>query len=224
MTYWPEVLHQQAVLLAQLLGAPNEGAVAVFASLQNARARRDALAAAGKHFLRDERDIDLLYAVMTVVSAAESERNDLAHGCFGVSEAIPDGVLWIAPSDMSIWNAANIPGGTGVGTGELASYIYVYMKADLERIYDQIADAWTAAFRMNSYVHELKHWEGAFVGRCAELFGQLIAQPRVAEALNQIEAAKKSHHLRSDYFTQLVRLDREHVRYCSAGLSRVKWV
>src|SRR5215472_7874771 len=93
MTLWPDVLHQLGMLLGVLLGANSEAAVAVFSSFRNARMRRDALWAAAEYAL-DAQILELLNAIFVVIGSAEKERDHLAHGCYGISDSIADGILW----------------------------------------------------------------------------------------------------------------------------------
>lgn len=132
---------------------------------------------------------------MTITGSAEKERNDLAHGCFGVSDDIPDGILWVAPTVMSTWNTSVIlkpsARATSADYEKLSHLIFVYKKQDLERVYDQIAEAWTIVHHMNVYVNERQRAEGTFSPVSDNLYDLLITAPRVAEALVQIAEGKK---------------------------------
>jgi hypothetical protein len=41
--------------------------------------------------------LELLQALLVVTSSVESERNDLAHCLWGISDEIPDAALWVDP-------------------------------------------------------------------------------------------------------------------------------
>ena len=201
MTYWPEVLHQQALLLGLFLGVRSEGALAVFSTLQNAAARRAAIFAAADLSLKTEKDLDLLSAVMNIIGSAEKERNDLAHGCFGISKDIPDGILWIASKDIGTWQASIIFKPSAAASDgdytKLANLLYVYKKQDLERIYDQIAETWGIIHHLLIYVDERQRAAETLSPVSDRLYDLLIAAPRVGEALAQIAEGKKKQQPQS---------------------------
>src|SRR5829696_3925986 len=95
---WTEVELQMALILAAVLKANTAGAVAVFLALKNVRTRRDVLEAAAKATLSGEA-LKIFGAFLTYHRSVETQRNDLAHGIFGVAEAIPDAILWTTTSD-----------------------------------------------------------------------------------------------------------------------------
>jgi hypothetical protein len=125
------------LILGALMGANSEAAVAVFSTLQNARARRDALNAVAE-FKLNERQQELFSAILTIVGSAEKERNHLAHGCYGTSPAIQDGILWVESKRFGTWNIATVLKETQVTADEyqdLAKSIFVYRKADLGPVF-----------------------------------------------------------------------------------------
>jgi hypothetical protein len=190
MTVWPAVLHQMGVILGVLIGGDSEAAVAIFSTLQNARARRDVLNAAAELRLSDRRR-DLFDAILTVVASAEKERNSLAHGCFGSSAAIPDGILWIESNKFGTWNVGTILKDTQITSDdhkELAQHIYVYKKTDLQDIYEQIRETWAITYEFLDYVRyppprPSPTDESKFIALCGIR--------RVAAALAQIRSGKK---------------------------------
>jgi hypothetical protein len=148
ITLWPDVLHQMGMLLGILLGVNSEAAVAVFSTFRNARVRQDAMIAAANYTL-DEQTLELLNAILVVVGSAEKERDHLAHGCYGSSDNIADGILWIESKHLGPWNVSMLlkePHRTGGEHAEIAAHIFVYRKADIQEIYDGIHDAWRAMF------------------------------------------------------------------------------
>lgn len=104
ITSWADLEVQCARLLAELMGTNIPAAAAVFGSLRSSRAQHDALSAAAGVVL-DERDLELFAAYMARRSSLEKERNDLAHGCYGVSVAIPDHIVWVAQADYLAFSA-----------------------------------------------------------------------------------------------------------------------
>ena len=95
---WTDVELQMAIVLAVLLKANTEAAIAVYLILRRGSARSDAIMAAAKATL-DKRDQELISAVLTVHKSVEAERNSLAHGCWGTCNKIPDSVLWVDVAD-----------------------------------------------------------------------------------------------------------------------------
>lgn len=45
--------------------------------------------------------LELYQAIVAFHGSVETQRNDLAHGCFGTMEAIPDGVLWMESQHLA---------------------------------------------------------------------------------------------------------------------------
>ena len=93
IAYWTVVETSAAGLLATMLKANTEPAVAVYLSLQNNRAKRDVMFAAAEASLNPG-DLRLFEALMSYKQAVEKERNSLAHGIFGLSYTIKEGVVW----------------------------------------------------------------------------------------------------------------------------------
>lgn len=95
---WSGVDLQMALLLGSLLGVENEASVAVFISLRNHRAQRDALqAAAAKCLSTDLRDG--FEALLAAHSRLDKQRNDVVHGIWGRAEKTPDDLIWCSLQD-----------------------------------------------------------------------------------------------------------------------------
>lgn len=169
---WTEVEYDMAWLLAKMLGANEKAAAAVFLTLRSSRAQADALNAAARVVL-DKRDHELYEAIMSLKSAAENERNHLAHGVYGGAYQVADGVLWIDPTDR-IQNMIDM----GVDKGEVTPVhlewvrqrTYVYDPSDIETVAAKIADcrdqiraftgylsAGDAAWRAHRYAELCQH-------------------------------------------------------------------
>lgn len=119
ITSWADIEVECARLLAEIMGTKIPAAAAVFGSLRSSRAQHDALAAAAEVVLH-ERDLELFAAYMARRASIEKERNDLAHGCYGVSVAIPDHIVWIAQSDYLFFSA----GGTDFEKFRKKQFVY----------------------------------------------------------------------------------------------------
>ncbi len=95
---WTEVEVQTARTLARMLRANSEPAIALYFTLANERAKREALTAIADYVFAPE-DRALFDAIMTAKRSVEKQRNDIAHGLFGVTPADTQGVAWISTSD-----------------------------------------------------------------------------------------------------------------------------
>ena len=95
---WSGVDLQMSLLLGSLLGVENEAGVAVFLSLRNHRAQRDALSAAAERRLdaKLKRGFD---ALMAIHRRLDKQRNDVVHAIWGTAEKAPDGIIWCSLQD-----------------------------------------------------------------------------------------------------------------------------
>jgi hypothetical protein len=85
-------------LLAKLLKADASVGMSMYFELSGSEARKAALKGAAKKALRPE-DNKLLDKVMRAIKPARDRRNDFAHGVWGISEELPDALLWTNPDD-----------------------------------------------------------------------------------------------------------------------------
>jgi hypothetical protein len=95
---WSGVEVQLSLALGSMLGVENAAAVAVFLSLRNHRAQRDALRAAADKSL-SEGDAEIFEALLARHAELDKQRNDVVHCVWGKSEATPDGILWSSQQD-----------------------------------------------------------------------------------------------------------------------------
>lgn len=95
---WPHVEIEMAMILGHLIGAKDDATLAVFHNLRRSMSQREAIMEAAKIVLND-RDLELLSAILNVHKSVESERNALCHGHFGTSSEVPDGLIWTSTSD-----------------------------------------------------------------------------------------------------------------------------
>jgi hypothetical protein len=181
ITSWADIEVQSARLLAELMGTNIPQAAAVFGSLRNSRAQADALTAAAEVVL-DEKDLLLFQAHVARKASLEKERNDLAHGCFGVSVNIPDNIVWVAQADFLAFTAAHKAGNQ---PPDLSSKQFVYELGTLERIAQEIAE----------FYHQLGFFTGYLVARHdgpsgaafrAKRYSELCNQPHIKQALEGI--------------------------------------
>lgn len=178
-------------ILGVLLGGDSEGGVVVFSTLQNARARRDVLNAVGDLRITDHRRRELFDAVLNVARYAETERNHLAHGCFGVSAELPNSILWVETKHFGPWNVATVRKDSQTTPDEfreLAKHIFEYNLSDLKSILDQVMETFNILMLYLEYIrHPLPD------GPTEEArYRQLCSSPRLATAISQIRSGNRS--------------------------------
>jgi hypothetical protein len=95
---WAGVEVQLSLALGSMLGVENSAAVAVFLSLRNHRAQRDALRAAADKALTGE-TAEIFDAILARHEELDGQRNGVVHCIWGRSEATPDGIVWSSQQD-----------------------------------------------------------------------------------------------------------------------------
>lgn len=183
---WPNVEAEMAVTLGQLLGAENASALALFNSIRRSSSQRDALTEAAKVSLSD-RDLELLSAILEVTKSIESERNALAHGHFGISDRLPDALIWMTTNSyVSIRTEQTLNGPTWDDRKHqnLLQSLFVYRKPDIEKIFTEISELSSLWHRFTSLLREKDETRG---GR---LYRELCDQPRVAGELVKFRQKK----------------------------------
>lgn len=185
ITSWADIEVQATRLLAELMGAHIPQAAAVFGSLRNSRAQSDALSAAAEVVL-NERDLLLFEAHIARKASLEKERNDLAHGCFGVSVSIPDHIVWVSQSDFLAFTAAHK---ANQKTFELKEKQFVYELGTLERIAQEIAEFYNQLGFFTGYL-VARHDGPAGETFRASRYHELCDQPNIKQALQMIKAKK----------------------------------
>jgi hypothetical protein len=132
---WPFIEMQLALILGQLLGSPNEAAIGVFQIIRRSTTQREVLQEAGLHTLTSD-DKDLLNAVLAVEQSIESERNALAHGHFGISNLLPEHLIWQETKDyLALRTDITLREQTEWDEDKhekLIQTLYVYTRSDLE--------------------------------------------------------------------------------------------
>ena len=176
-----------AFLLGRMMRANTPPAMALFLSLRQSRVQNDALNAVATAALPNEQDHELFGALMSLRSGADNERDALAHGRFGESPAITDGVVWVDAFDFLQYSLRTEAEGYSEQAMQwLRERMYVYELADLERI-AQAAEALYDSVR--SFAGYL--WSDDAAWRAAR-YPQLCAEPHVQQAPYQLrEGARK---------------------------------
>lgn len=186
VTSWADIEIQAIRLLAELMGANIPQVAAVFGSLRNSRSQSDALVAAAEAVL-DEHDLLLLNAYIARKASIEKERNDLAHGCFGVSVSIPDHIVWVAQSDVLAFTAAHT---ANHKMFELKERQFVYELGTLERISQEIVEFYVQLGLLTGYL-SARH--DGLRGKAfrAQRYPELCGQAHISEAIRGIKAKKQ---------------------------------
>jgi hypothetical protein len=195
---WPTVELELALLLAALLRTQQRAAIQVFLGLRRSSPRYSAIMDAAKYGLI-KRDRELCSAVIRVVQSIEKERNALAHGHFGVSDLIQDGILWADSNsnvsfllDIQSSKASNRSKTVKKKMAEWDKSLSIYREKDLIEIETQIAD--TISF-LNSLVEylRLKNTPSKNKEYRKGLYKHLSNQAPIREALVLVRAeAQKS--------------------------------
>lgn len=189
VTAWADIEVQCARLLAQLMGTNIPAAAAVFGSLRSSRAQHDALTAAAEAVLNGA-DFDLFAAHMARRASLEKERNDLAHGCYGVSVAIPEHIVWVAQADYLAFSATR---------GDFDSFRrkqFVYELGTLERIAQEIEEFYHQLGFFTGYLSALEDGPNGAIFR-AQRYPQLCSQPHIRQALDRARTAKREQKARA---------------------------
>lgn len=187
ITSWADIEVQAARLLAELMGANIPQAAAVFGSLRNSRAQSDALNAVAEVVL-NERDLLLFQAYIARKASLEKERNDLAHGCFGVSVSIPDHIVWVSQSDFLTFTAAHK---ANQKTFDLKEKQFVYELGTLERIAQEIEEFYDQLGFFTGYLVARHGGPDGEAFRASRHY-ELCNQPHIKQALKSIQAKKAS--------------------------------
>jgi hypothetical protein len=177
---WSHVQFQIGILLSSMMGANSEASVAIFLSLQNARARRDVLFAAAKACLKED-DLDLFEAFMTVYQSLDAQRADLAHGLFSQSDDMPDAAMWVSAQDEAKHTVAlllnmqrkRMP----PGYKSPKEHTFFYTTKDLETLQGQMFEFWRASMAFSVYLREGK--KPGTLG--AAQFQMLCASPQIQQ-------------------------------------------
>ena len=185
---WSHVEAEMALLLGQILGAPNAAALAVFQTLRRSLAQRDAISEAAKASPLNEADQKLLTAILAVHKAIEAERNALAHGHLGIYTQMEDGIVWMTTADYIAFKSLIVLVGDRnfdeAKRNMLFSSLSYYRQPDLETILEDIDDLgwiWSDLIR---YLQQERPQPRA------QLYHQLCGRSRIAQELAKLRREK----------------------------------
>lgn len=187
ITSWADIEVQSARLLAELMGTNIPVSAAVFGSMRSSRTQQDALEAAAATVL-NEKDYELFAAHMARKCSLEKERNDLAHGCFGVSGAIQDSIVWVSQPDYLDFTASYQHDIKAMDKFKAKQFIYEL--GTLERISQEIEEFYNQLGFFRGYLSARHDLPRDNIFR-AERYPQLCNQPHIRQALDRIRTAKK---------------------------------
>jgi hypothetical protein len=181
-----------ALLLAAIMRSDTASATALFLSLKASRSQRDALTAAATPVLKDH-EMEAFGALMNVYKSLESERGALAHGVFGSSEQILDGVVWLDVANyvkhVVPWIAqmsTDMRSVTGSILDAIKPDLFVYRQQDLARLIEQINALWKGTSYLSFYV---RFPDGA---KGAEQFRQLCALSQIQREICRMREGQKN--------------------------------
>jgi hypothetical protein len=188
---WPTVEIEMAMILGHLIGAKDAATLAVFQHLRRSSAQREAIMEAANIVLNDA-DRELLTAFLNVHRSIEAERNALCHGHFGVSDQVPDGLLWMSTRDYVPTKShfSLTPDSAKPPISDILSKIYVYRSADLVQIFEDIKWLGNYWFDLLEYFRLPK--ESA--KERGKQYHQLCDRPHVARELKTLREKPQIHH------------------------------
>lgn len=181
---WSRVDQLMSMILAAMLGGSPSAGVALFTTLRNARAQRDAISAVGDISL-DESKRELLEAVINVFISVGKLRHDLAHGLIGYSIDVPDILVWADSGKMSDIEArAWLPKDTTY-IDKLYELIFFYKEDDLEECLRDIKSVYEDAFHLYCIIrHDMNELD--------PIWQKLCSSPRIAQELARLRQGTKS--------------------------------
>lgn len=178
MAGWTFCELEAARILALILQADTDASVAVYLTLQNARARQDVMFAAAEASL-GEGDLKLMKALLALKSTVEKDRNALAHGVFGICEKIQQGLVWCETSAfIKFQREAALKGATPEIRERLYRKCAVFDLPDLERIAQEIEFIHVQLTFFCGYL-QIPNGHPFRVER----FAQLCSEPKISQIL-----------------------------------------
>ena len=181
--YYSEVEALHAQLLASMLQANTEPAVAMFLSIHASRTQQSVLDSVAANALSPEDD-RLFRALMNFSKSVEKERNALAHGIFGFAEQIPYGLPWIdAINYVKFGTKLKLGPVNEVTASGILDYVFVYELADLERIAQDTENLHSQLNFFLGYMSALREDAPDKHRWRAQRYIELCAEPRIAQEL-----------------------------------------
>lgn len=153
---WTEVELQAAVVLGAMLKTSSQPAAALYFTLANERAKREAMAAIATHVL-PARERDIVSAWLLLKKSIEKDRVDLAHGLFGISEADDEGIAWVSTNHrikniVDMMQCDNDPVKLHLLMNDLRKYVFIYTLKYLETIKFNIINLHEISYKLVALV------------------------------------------------------------------------
>ncbi len=127
-------------------------------------------------------------ALLAICAAIGKQRKDLAHGVFGISTEIPDGVLWTEIGTHANYIVRDIDrfiktgGWMSEEDNNLRKSIFIYKTSDLNQLRSEIDQLHQFLFTFHKYLVDP-------VASAAE-YRQLCSEPRMAKELERLRDAQ----------------------------------
>jgi len=185
---WSQVEAHITVLLSAIMKAETAITAAVFLSIRNSRAQREALTAAAEIGLSG-RELEMFRAIAIVYQSLDNQRADLAHGIFAVSDDLPEAILWIGSKDfakhnLDFWTelmSRENPLAPLQASETVRAALFAYRKDDLVQLRDEIKELWQAVFFFMHYLRVPQKLE-----RNEQQFQHLYTLPQIQRALARL--------------------------------------
>jgi hypothetical protein len=156
MGLWSYVDNELGGLFGILIGSDSPSAHRVFLVLRRWSHQREALNAAAEGRLSGA-ELETFHALLDEYRNLEAQRNDLAHGCFGICEQDDDLLFVINVEHHVTWQADIIPkhlkGLIPADSHQgLKEKMYFYRMRDLESLHGAMTQLWWDMFDFNGYL------------------------------------------------------------------------
>lgn len=187
---WSGVDLNLSLTLGSLLGVESAASVAVFLSLKNHRAQRDALRAASEKTLTGNLK-ELFDAILKIHEELDKQRNDVVHCVWGHSDATPDGIIWSSLQNHAnmLINDYHLEKNGKLEAENRATQItkdyFVVRYADLEKLNSEIISLCRAI--ANFHVHHRYQSKPAGINA----YNELINDSKIQEVLGRTTTTKK---------------------------------
>jgi hypothetical protein len=186
ITLWPEVETQLALLLAALTKADTTATLAVYSILRRSTGKSEAVKAAASVAL-DKSGQELVAAVLTFSQSVEGQRNDLAHGHWGISELIPDAILWLDGSyttQFHVNHRQKVLIKNEQLDSDIESNLFYYKVRDFDELIKSTLSLCEAIFTVRAYVDSFREKNDYYTS--SQLCAQLESYGPIRQALIHI--------------------------------------
>jgi hypothetical protein len=178
---WSQVDVELSLTLAAILDSRTDAGVAVYLSIRGANAQRDALRSAASTSLSGDH-LRVFNAVMLLHQVLVRDRNDLAHGIFGVMPEHPECLIWIPSAKHAAWlTRANQRGWSLEFDPDphepLRKELFVYTLADLLELKTQFVELFNTTTQLQLLLAPVPNLPKA------PILSQLLARPSLSAYL-----------------------------------------